>query len=500
MKKFVLLAAVLCIWSIRFASGQVPGQSLFDNSIVHEIKITSLYESLVDTLTSNYVLSFGLGQMQLREIPYAPALLTIDGTAIDTLGLRYKGFNSWWSSVKKPIKVDIDKYRKDQKYDGLAKFNLHNGSGDPTFIRENTIYKMLRSLGVKAPRTAYAKVYIDTMYMGLYRIVEQVDNTFLDLNFGNHDGNLYAQQSKGSAGFPLSWLGNAREDYYPSLALENHQKQNDWSALIHFLDVLNNSPDETFRNEILPVFAVDEFLQILAVDVAMNNIDSYAASGRNYYLAEVDGKFHWIPWDYNLTWRSDAKPVNIEPADYPVLISRLLHVPEFYSAFLRKFCALQPYLSDEYMGGLVAEELALLKPLMEIDPHLDYPVEAFETNMESEWQGLPGLKEFAAQRHHDISATLKELTINCEIVNGIPPEPETVFSIYPMPAKDIVNIEILSNETADVAVMNSLGQNVANFKITGKYSVDTSSLLSGFYVIKICIGRKISSRILSVER
>jgi spore coat protein CotH len=263
MKKFALLVAVLCIWSVRFASGQLPGQSLFDNSRIHEIKITSVYESMVDTLTANYVLSFGLGQMQLREIPYAPALLSIDGTAMDTLGIRYKGFNSWWSSVKKPIKVDIDKYRKDQKYDGLVKFNLHNGSGDPTFIRENTIYKMLRCVGIKAPRTAYAKVYIDTTYIGLYRIVEQVDNTFLDLNFGNHDGNLYAQQSKGSAGFSLSWLGDAQENYYPSLALENHQKQNDWSALIHFLDVLNNTPDATFRNEILSVFEVDDFINII---------------------------------------------------------------------------------------------------------------------------------------------------------------------------------------------------------------------------------------------
>lgn len=45
-------------------------------------------------------------------------------------------------------------------------------------------------------------------------IVEQVDNTFLDVNFGKHKGNLYVQETNGTAGFPMRWEGDKQETYY----------------------------------------------------------------------------------------------------------------------------------------------------------------------------------------------------------------------------------------------------------------------------------------------
>ena len=227
MKKLYFLNVVFFIVFLNLSVGQVPGNQLFNNSKIHEIRIVPLYESFRDTLEANYMLSFGMNQFQIRDIPFAPAKLIIDDTFLDTLGIRYKGFNSWWHSVKKPIKIDINEYKSDQEYDGLKKFNLHNGSGDPSFIRENIDYKILRRLGIKAPRTSFAKVFIDTVYIGLYRIVEQIDNTFLDGNFGNHNGNLYKQQAAGTAGFSLQWLGNRQEAYYKSISLDNHENKNE---------------------------------------------------------------------------------------------------------------------------------------------------------------------------------------------------------------------------------------------------------------------------------
>jgi len=183
MGKVYLLSFILTIIFALHCGAQSKGDQLFDNSIIHEVKIISLKENLRDTLETNYILSYGMNQIQTREIPYAAAKLMIDGTQLDSLGIRYKGFNSWWHSTKKPIKIDINRYKSEQAFDGLKKFNLHNGSGDPSFIRENLDYKLLRLMGIKAPRTSYAKVFMDEEYLGLYRIVEQIDNTFLENNF-----------------------------------------------------------------------------------------------------------------------------------------------------------------------------------------------------------------------------------------------------------------------------------------------------------------------------
>jgi len=486
--------------SINLSMGQLPGNRLFDNSKIHEIKIVSFYENLPDTLESNYMLSFGMNQFQIRDIPYAPAKLIIDGTVLDSLGIRYKGFNSYWHSVKKPIKIDINEYKSDQQYDGLKKFNLHNGSGDPSFIRENIDYKILRLLGIKAPRTSYARVFVDTAYIGLYRIVEQIDNVFLDANFKNHDGNLYKQQAQGTAGFSMGWEGPEQETYYKSISLENHQKQNDWSGFIHFLNVLNNTTDRNFHDSILTVFDVDEFLQILAFDVAVNNLDYYGNSGRNFYLYNQNGIFHWIPWDYNLSWREGAPPIDVVPEEYPVLIRRILQVSEFHKTFLNKYCLTKTYLSDRVVDDLVTEEAMAINESMKDDPYQDYPFEAFQMNRDSMWMRIPGLKPFAAQRYQEISETLDLYNVDCDVTGSNPIQDKNLFQMYPVPASDWVNIGIFPNQKVSVSIINMIGYMEISTVLFEKGQLDISALTSGCYIVKVNAGEKVYTKLLLVNR
>jgi hypothetical protein len=488
---FSLLVTCNCL-------SQTPGAQLFSNSKIHEIKITGLFKSLSDTLTKNYVLSFGIGQRQVRKIPYSPALITIDGIALDTIGIRHKGFNSWWNSVKKPIKIDLNKY-KDLQYDGLRKFNLHNGSGDPSFIRESISYSLLRALGISAPRTSYAKVFIDNDYIGLYHIVEQIDNTFLDFNVGNHVGNLYAQQSNGSGGFGLDWISGNQEDYYASLELQNHQKDNDWSSFIHFLDILNHVPDNSFSDDIKSLFDVNEYLQILAFDIASNNQDWYGSSGRNYYLTDVNGKFHWLPWDYNLSWRENAPSIDIVADEYPILIRRILNNPQFYETFIGKYCMLLPYFESAYFNPLVDKEVAQIELLMESDPFLDYPHEAFLANNATTWNGVIGLKEFAAQRYTAITSTLQSLAVNCSVITDVPEEEKRGLLMYPNPAKDVLYLNTKTDSQTDVIIINSIGQIVQHSMIDGKGSFDVSGLRPGYYIVKTRNGEMMHAQVLCVE-
>jgi hypothetical protein len=498
MRKSLFLIILHTVFFFNASSGQVPGNQLFDNSKVHEIQIVSVYENLRDSLDANYMFSFGMNQFQIRDIPYAPAKLIIDGADLDTLGIRYKGFNSWWHSVKKPIKIDINRYKTGQEFDGLKKFNLHNGSGDPSFIRENLDYKILRSLGIKAPRTSYAKVFIDTAYLGLYRIVEQVDNTFLDVNFGNHNGNLYVQEAVGTAGFSMGWEGQNQEAYYESISLENHQNRNDWSGFIHFLDVLNNTPDNHFRDSILSVFNVDEYLQILAFDIAVNDLDYYGNSGRNYYLYDHAGIFHWIPWDYNLSWCEDAKPINIDPAEYPVLIRRILQVPEFYDTFLRKYCQLKPYFTETYIEKIIADEVSAISPLLENDPYQDYPFEAFQKNLDTSWSRIPGLKPFAAQRYDDISSMLESLRVDCNVTSEIQLKNQCLFQLYPVPASDWINIGMFPNQEVYISVFDNYGQLVIATRLFEKGKINVAGLSSGCYTVKAVAGEMVYSKLLLV--
>lgn len=483
MKKNILTTFCLLFLLLGNISAQSPGAHLFDNSYIHEIKIISLYESLGDTLSNNYVMSFGFGQIQTRKIPYAPALIIIDGTTLDTIGIRHKGFNSWWSSVKKPIKIDINKYT-DQKYDGLAKFNLHNGSGDPSFLRENLSYHALSALGVAAPRTAFTKLYLDDEYLGLYRLVEQVDNTYLDVNFGDHKGNLYAQQSTGSGGFGLDWISENQEDYYPFLELENHESTNDWSVLIHFFDVLNHATDEQFKTQINSVFNVNEYLKILAFDVAVNNYDWYGNSGRNYYLAEIDGKVQWLAWDYNLSWRENTAAVNIEPDDYPLLVRRILNVPEFYEQYLQHFCDLNDLFTSDEFTEYIESEAAKIDELLKVDPYMDYDYEAFQANIYQAWNDYPGLTSFATQRGSEMAETLQNLGMSCGLVTEIPDNFDDL-KLFPVPANQYLHVEYLIQPKVDYHIIDSSGKIVQKGKTNSTTAIDISLLNPGFYIFRV---------------
>lgn len=498
-KPLILTGIVLGFVFTARSIGQVPGNQLFDNSIIHQIRIISVYEGLIDSLAANYVQSFGMYQFQIRPIPYAPAKLVVDGTVLDTLGIRYKGFNSWWHSVKKPIKIDINKYKPGQEYDGLKKFNLHNGSGDPSFIRENIDYKILRSTGIKAPRTSYAQVYLDTAYLGLYRIVEQVDNTFLDVNFGNHQGNLYVQEAKGTAGFSLGWEGPGQEEYYESISLENHQAENDWSGFIHFLDVLNNTPDKNFRDSILTVFDVEEYLQVLAFDIAVNNLDFYGNSGRNFYLYSHNGIFHWIPWDYNLTWLEGKPALYIEPSGSQLLIRRILEIPEFYEVYLRKYCLLKSYFTESYIGKLVDGEAAMISDYLRNDPYQDYPYEAFLMNRDTSWSRIPGLKPYAKERYADIVNTLETLRVDCNQSSELPGRINNILRLYPVPAREWIYIDLFPGKEVSVSIVNSFGQVVRSTNFFEEGRMNVSGLSAGCYIVRVIDSEMVYTKLLLVE-
>lgn len=274
-------------------SAQDSGDKIFNNDILHEVYIDFEDDNFWNVLKSNY------DSNQDSPIPYIMASVTIDGETVDSVGIRLKGFTSYFTQTdKKPIKIDFNEYVPGQRYDGLRKLNLNNGTADPSLQRDPVCYRLLNKLGVDAPRTSYSRVYLNDTFWGLYQNIEQVDKEFLKNNYKDNDGHLI--KNKGWS--HLEWNGPNHNDYHPPFELKTNEESPDWSGFVNFVDILNNADEDDFITEISAIFDVDRFLKTLAVDIATNNWDSYMEHGRNYYIYQdtSDGKFKWIPWDYNL--------------------------------------------------------------------------------------------------------------------------------------------------------------------------------------------------------
>jgi hypothetical protein len=277
------------------------GSYLFDPSKVHELRLNFYEPNFWDSLSHNwdeYIDDSGV------DIPYLAATMTIDGVLLDSVGVRQKGLSSHWaaSKFKKPFKIDLNEFLGGQHYDGIKKFNLHNGSCDPGMMRDFVAYNVMRTAGVRAPRVSFCRLYLNDQYWGLYGIIEQIDKTFTQNNFDN-GGTLI----KNIGWSEFEWEGDSIQPYLEDFQLKTNENTYDWSTFLTFLDIVNNMPDEEFPIAIQRVFDVDLYLHVLAVDIMTNNWDSYIDNERNWYLyEEPSGKqFHWIPWDYNLSLGGD---------------------------------------------------------------------------------------------------------------------------------------------------------------------------------------------------
>lgn len=329
----------LCIklFSLLLVTVSVSGQSgLFDDSILHEIKINSTENDFWQILDDEYsdFLNFD------DPIPYHSVTVEVDGTMLENVGVRQKGFSSnfFCDTNKKPLKLNFGKFVEGQKYDGVKKLNLANGVGDPAIVKDKVVYDMFRQHGVASPRVAHVKVYIQNEYWGIYAMIEQIDKRYLKRNFADKTGNLW--KNKGNS--DLIWAGSNPNSY--PFELQTNEMENDWTKFIEFIDFLNNSTNAEFESGIEAIFDLDEYLRILAIDILTNNWDSYVEHGRNWYMyyEPKTDKIHWLPWDYNFAFDRGS----IGSVDLPILLNnnekilvkRILEVPEFRVRYLNYMC------------------------------------------------------------------------------------------------------------------------------------------------------------------
>jgi spore coat protein H len=234
----------------------------------------------------------------------------IDEVVTD-IGIRVRG-NVARNNKKFPLKLSFNKFVPGRKFHGLEKFNLNPDSGDSTFSKSETQFKIFRDLGVPAPRTNHAYVTINdgTKIEGVYIQTEQVDDEFVQAWFGNKTGDLYKCRNA-NAFANLNYVAPGTPETYQALGNgETYQEQitgNPYITLADFIDFLDKSDDATFEAEIDNWINVDGFLRAMAVDQVCGQWDGYWFGANNYYLYhnQETQKFEYIPWDLDNSFGAD---------------------------------------------------------------------------------------------------------------------------------------------------------------------------------------------------
>jgi hypothetical protein len=168
-------------------------------------------------------------------------------------------------------------------------------------MNEVLSHRLFRDAGVPAPRTAYARVYAtvpgkyDRQYLGLYSLVEDVDKTFAEENFGVKKGAILKPVTPS----PFADLGDDwakyNQTYDPKTDLTPEQKQ----RLIDFCKLVTKADDATFATKVSEYLNLDEFARFMAVTVWLSTLDSILTIGQNYYvyLHPKTQQLQFMPWD-----------------------------------------------------------------------------------------------------------------------------------------------------------------------------------------------------------
>ena len=178
-------------WADLFPDGKEYSSSynyqdqhpVFNLSVLARIHITMPADSLLSQLyTAN-----------TYTADYVNASIIFDnGDAIqehmDSVGVKIKGAYSRMD-FKKGWSIKFNKYVSGQKLKGLKKIGLKPGSDPDDVHLKNGLYTALqRAMGVPTPRGSYALLYMNSVFYGLFFMVEDVDDGFMAQRVEGDDG------------------------------------------------------------------------------------------------------------------------------------------------------------------------------------------------------------------------------------------------------------------------------------------------------------------------
>lgn len=369
------LVFLLCPW---FIFAQIPQPSYNQAFLQNEIATVFIN---IDSDSLNLLLGDSLysGHEFMAAISYQSSLGTV---FYDSIGFRARG-NTSLSSQKKSFKIDFNRFVSAQKFEGLEELNLNGEHNDVSIMRSFLAQHLLRAAGLAASRTSYVKLYVNNEYKGLYINVEHLDDEFLDLRFPTEaNGNLW----KCFYGADLTWWGSNPSSYQAVYELKTNKDSANYTALLNFINVLNNVPSVYFPCAIQEVLDVDLFLRNIALEILMGQWDGYAYNKNNYYLyqREGDSKMVYLSYDLDNTFGIDWFNINWalrnvyawSPGNQArPLYTKLMAVPYFKDRFtFHMLDILNTIWNVSELQLLLEEKQQLISPAALLDDYkgLDY--------------------------------------------------------------------------------------------------------------------------------
>jgi len=471
--------------------------SIFDNKI-HRIDIFLSNDSWVKM------------NKNVWDNVYFSSLFVYDQKdSLKNAGMRVKG-NTSREAKKKGYRLDLAEFQS-QTYQGLKNMNLNGNHNDPSMLREYLSARFLVRAGITAARCNPVMLYVNGTYQGLRNHSEYIDKIFLNSRFGESSGNLY----KCSWPADLGWLGSSQQPYKDLInpsplnerayELKTNTSKDDYSDLVKLIDVINNSPKDSFEVRLERIFDVNTYLRVLAAEVLMGHWDNYFYNKNNYFLyhRSSDNRFVYIPYDmdntFGIQWGvPDIQKRNIHAwgnlsSSKSPLTFKILGVTRWKMAYEQE---IRDLIDDAYdtdsLFSIIDNHKTIVSTAIAADPYFKATWPSDYGFTVSDWQQSDtkawgnhvsfGVKPFISER---TTTALQQMIYPSETVKFSGKN----LGIYPNPANDRVYSPAFAGKT--ICIYHTTGTLVKKIKsVSGEISV--ADLSVGTYIIDVqSIGKTI---------
>ncbi len=352
------IAALLGILTLPVV-GQTADE-LFDSQQLHEVRL-AMTASDWQALHENYLAD-----------TFYPCRFEWNGYVLDKIGIRSRGSQSR-SPIKPSIGLDFSKYASTQRFAGLKTLVMRNLNQDASMMHEYLAEKLFAKLGLPHSREAYAKLFVNGEYAGVYLMVEPIDARLVKVRLGEDTGWLYDMQNLEFV-WRFEYLGPELEKYIPGLFdPKTNSSAPDAEGVREMIRVVNEVHDNDFYTTVSRYIDLEAVVAHAAAETATSNWDGVLGINgmRNFYLYRWrdDKRALFLAWDMDGAF-SDIQWPLFAHAEKNVLLRRALQVPALRQRYIEFLDAAAHAMAEgDWMYRELARVYQLIQPWVYADPY-----------------------------------------------------------------------------------------------------------------------------------
>ena len=353
----------------------------------------------------------------LPERIYVPGTFRWNDIELERVGVRYKGDSSSSPEQrhKRSFLIKFSEFVAGGRFLGLRRVALDNGVQFGGLFSERLITDTLRTVGVHAPRTNYARVHLNGDYQGIYVNVERLDRAYLANHFDDANGDLY-KVHQGGPGADLAFVGDDPLLYRKTF--EPKGKNDSLLPVVSLIREINETSPEMFAQRLRELLDVDAFISMMGVLLLSGAFDQYTGWGpHNYYpyRGSSSGRWTYLPWDLDVGfvesafgrvpvidgWNA-AWPVPVSPRP---LLERIVANKQLITLYRQRADKLlEAHFRPDVLGARLDTLYAQIESDLEKEPFRDARVTI--PGVESHKDVVASMKDFMRRRYSTARAQL----------------------------------------------------------------------------------------------